>query len=207
MRKLGKKRVFWPKWAKFFQCTMLTSLCIVPFCSSLWRPSQCPNLIQVCFLERSTYLLSRTSGSFEFGLHFLLQNWVLPKLLPLCPKRGREVIFGVFLTFLGAQNLSKFLGHLWGCIFFHEKYKNSKFSLKGDPHQKRAPGGTAYWGKNVYFVSKFPKFQKVSQIFWNLGRAFSIKCYVGPRKPQPRSKVYLALFASLMPSSTWPSSS
>jgi len=36
----------------------------------------------------------------------------------------------VFLTFLEAKNLSKFLVHLRAFIFFHEKSKNSDFPQK-----------------------------------------------------------------------------
>ena len=62
----------------------------------------------------------------------------------MCLKRGRKVTFEVFLTFLEAQNLSKFLGHLWACIFFHDNSKNAEFSSKGGPHQNHTPGGVAH---------------------------------------------------------------
>jgi len=49
----------------------------------------------------------------------------------VCPKRGRKVIFEVFLTLLEAQNLSKFLAHVSEFISFDEKSKNAEFSSKG----------------------------------------------------------------------------
>ena len=34
----------------------------------------------------------------NLGVHLPLQNLNLPRLLPVCEIRGKEVIFGVFLT-------------------------------------------------------------------------------------------------------------
>ena len=62
----------------------------------------------------------------------------------MCPKRGRKVIFEVFLTFLEAQNLSKFLGHVRAFIFFHEKSKNSIHFAKLLSNSMRSAGGVAH---------------------------------------------------------------
>ena len=139
---------------------MLISLWIAPLCSYFWRRSQCPNFLQVHLFERNFCLISRASEGFEFGLKFPLQNWVLPTLLPVCPKRGRKVIFEVFSTFLGAQNLSKLLVNLCECIYFHEKSKNVEFSSKGFPQQKWAPGGAAHWEEKLGFWPKISKIAK-----------------------------------------------
>ena len=97
------------KWAKSSNVPRLISLCVTLVCSWFWRPSRCPNLLQVGFLERSACLLSNTSGISEFGFHLPLQNWVLPTLLPMCQKRGRKVIFWVFLTLLKPKTCQNFL--------------------------------------------------------------------------------------------------
>jgi len=62
----------------------------------------------------------------------------------MCPKRGRKVIFEVFLTFMEAQNLSKFLGHVREFIFFHEKSKNANHCSKFLAKSMRSAGGAAH---------------------------------------------------------------
>lgn len=186
---------------------MLNSLCVAPVCSHFWRPFWCPNLLQVCFWERSPCLPSRKSGIFEFCLHFPLQNGVLPRFLPVCQKRSRKLNFRVFLTFLGLKTCQNFLAIYEHAYFFMTNQNMLSFSqnyafIKSERQVARRIGQ-----KSLFFKPKITKLQKVSQIFWNLGWVSSIKCYVRLRKPWPRSKVYLALFSSLMPSSTWPSSS
>jgi len=121
-------------------------------------------LIQVGLLEISIYLISRTSGIFEFGVHFPLQTSVLQPLLPVWPKSGREGIFEVFLTILEAQNLSKLPSNFWECIIFHEESKNVNFSSRGGPYQKRAPGGATHLSEKTCFsLEKFKIVKKCAK--------------------------------------------
>ena len=176
--------------------------------SHFWKPSRFPNLLQVYLLERSTYLLSRTSGIFEFCLHFPLQNWVLPTLLLVCQNRGSKVIFWVFLTFFGG---SKSVKIYWPLVCMHispiQIQKCWFFIIWRPPLKASARWRGALGRKLCVLAQKFQKCKKCPQIFKNLGWLFSIKCCDGPRKPQPRCEVYLAFFASSISSSTWPSSS
>ena len=60
-------------------------------------------------LERSGCLLSSPSRISQFGGHLPLQNFNLPRLLPVCPKSGRRSFFACFLTFWGLKSLWNFL--------------------------------------------------------------------------------------------------
>ena len=121
--KLGKKSI----------CVALISICAAVLCCLFWGTFWSENWAQVGFLESHACLLSKPSGIFQFGVHFPLQKWGLQTLLPVWPKRGRKGIFEVFLTLLEAQNLTKFLCHLWEFIFLHEESKNAEFSSKRVP--------------------------------------------------------------------------
>lgn len=85
----GRKLVVFP------QCTMPNSLCLAPF----WGTWKCPRCAQVGLLEILSCLLSNLARIFEFGAHFPLQIFILPILLSVCQKSGRDAIFGCFLTF------------------------------------------------------------------------------------------------------------
>lgn len=65
-------------------------------------------------MEISSCLVSGTSLIFSFRGHLPPQKWNLPRLLPVCPKSGREIIFLYgFLTFrwpIFAPNLLNLLG-------------------------------------------------------------------------------------------------
>lgn len=79
------------------------NLAIFPLCAVLlwglfWGTFRCPKCAQVGLLEILACLLSNPTRIFEFGAHFPLQISILPRLLPMCQKRGREAIFRVFLT-------------------------------------------------------------------------------------------------------------
>jgi len=84
-------------------------------------------------LESSASPISKPSGISEFGCHFTLKNCNLPRLLPVCQNRGREVIFlGVF-DLLRTQNWPKLLVHAPVVVIFHGKSKNIKFLSFGAP--------------------------------------------------------------------------
>lgn len=79
-------------------CTAEISMCVVPLWGYFWNTFWGPNWAQVCLLEILSCILSNPSKISEFGAHSPLQNLNLPRLLPVCENRGREVIFRVFLT-------------------------------------------------------------------------------------------------------------
>ena len=91
----------------------------------------------------------------------------------MCVKIGVvRSFFLVFLTFLRAQNLSKFLGHCYSNIFLHTKSKNAKFLSFGVSYQKRAPGGTAHKAENPIFCAKNSKNAKSAPNFLKFGLSF-----------------------------------
>ena len=182
-RKLAKNRVFWPKWAKFLLCAALIPLSISPFCSYFWRPSCAQNFLQVGLLERFAYLLSRTSGIFEFS-SICPSKTEFSQHCFLCVKIGAvRSFFGCFWPFWGLKTYQKFLVIGIQAYFFMPNPKMLSFShlevsIKSERQVARRIGQ-----KILCFSSKISKMQKVSLIFWNLGWVFSIKCCVGPRKP------------------------
>ena len=106
-------------WAKFWAeqwkigknplCAAPDSLCVTPLWSWFWGTSRSPNWAQVCLLEIPSCVISNPSGIYELGCHFPLQNFNLPRPLPVCQNRGSEVIFCVFLASWGLKSCQNFL--------------------------------------------------------------------------------------------------
>ena len=86
-------------WAKFLYAPHQKTQCATPLWSCFWGTSWSPNWAHDSSLESPTCLLSNPIRFFQFGVHFPLQNCNLPRLVLAGAKRGRKVIFGVFLTF------------------------------------------------------------------------------------------------------------
>ena len=130
-RKTGQNWVnYWAEQWKIGKnplCAAPDSLCLAPLWSWFWGTSWSPNWAQDSLLESPTYLISNPSRISKFGCHFPLQNFNIPRLLPMCQNRGSEVIFLSVFDLLRAQNLPKFLGHAQATIIFHAQSKNVKF--------------------------------------------------------------------------------
>ena len=100
------------KLALFPLCAAPNSLCIMPLWSLFWGTCRCTKCAQVGLLESLSCLLSNPTGIFEFGAHLALQNFILPRLLSVFQKIGREAIFRCFLTFRRPRFSQNFLpGH------------------------------------------------------------------------------------------------
>ena len=163
-----KKELLSPKWAKIPNAPCLKSLCVTPLWSWFWGTSQSPNWAHDSSLESSTCLISNPSGIFQFGVHFPLQKFNLPKLVLVCEKSGRKAIFKVFLTLYTTQNLMKSLSHSRACIIHHKKSKNVNFSSRRCPNHKRALGGATHRAEKTVLQPKFSKWKNLLQICWNL---------------------------------------
>lgn len=117
--------------AIFPLCTAPFSLCVVLLWGLFWGPLRCPKCAQVDFLEILSCLLSNPTIISEFGAHLPLQIFILPRLLRMCQKRGREAIcLGVF-DLLETQILPKFLVRAPVVMIFHAESKNVNHSSFG----------------------------------------------------------------------------
>lgn len=90
-------------------CVVHDSLCVMPLWSWIWGLSRSPNRAQEILLEIPTCIRSNPSRIYEFGSHFPLQKFNLPRLLLMCQNRGSEVIFWVFLASWGLKTCPNFL--------------------------------------------------------------------------------------------------
>lgn len=146
------------------------------------------------FLNLASIFPSKT----EFSQHYFL-----------CVQKGVETSFlRCFWHFWNLKTCQNLLAICENSYLFMINLEVLSFPQKEVPSKStRQVVARCIRQKNLFFRPKISKLQKVSQISWNLGWVSFIKCCVGPRKPQRRSEVYLALFASSMPSSTWPSKS
>ena len=147
---------------------MLISLCVAPFCRWFWRPSHAPNLLQVDLLEMSICLLSKTSVISKFGLHLPIQNWVLPTLLIVCPKRGRKVIFEVFFDLFGSSKHVKISWPYEGIHIFPWKTQKFWVFLKRRSLKKSCAKWPSALCRKTYFLGQkfqncknFPKFLEI----------------------------------------------
>lgn len=118
-------------------CTALISICTVLLCYWFLGTCQSPNWAQAGFLESPTCLLSKTGEIFQFGVHFPHQKCILPRLLPVCPNRGSEVIFCMFFDVLGTQNLPKFLVQILKFMISQDKSKTARHFSFGLPNPMR----------------------------------------------------------------------
>ena len=82
--------------AIFPLCAAPFSLCAVLLWGLFWGTCRYPKCSQVGLLESLSCLLSNSTVILEFCAHFPLQIFILLRLLPVCQKRGREVIFWCF---------------------------------------------------------------------------------------------------------------
>ena len=114
------------------------------------------------FFESPRCLLSKPSGIFQFGAHFPLQNFNLPRVLPAGAKGGRKVVFMVFLALLITQNLMKCFSNSLKCIIYHEKSKNTNFSSRKCPNHKCASWRATRWAEKPVLRPKFSKMTKNS---------------------------------------------
>ena len=178
-------------------CAVQISVCIALLWCWFWGTCQSQNWAQVGLLESPARLLSNPSGIFQFGVHLPLQKCILPRLLPVCPKRGSEVIFCMFFDLLGTQTLMKCLGHSWACIFHQKKSKNANHLWFGSPNRMGRAWRATRWVKKPVLGQNFQNWQNLLQISWNLDWRFFIKGNDEPRMPQTISRVLHPLFASL----------
>jgi len=160
---------FQAKLAKFILCAVPLILCATLFQGQFWKASRSPNQVEDNSLEILVSLLSRTTWISEFGVHFPLQKLILPRLLPVWQKSGREGTFWVFFALLETQNLSKILRNFWASIFFHADSKNIKFFANGCLQQKRSASGAAHLLEKPVFYIKNSKLTKISPNFLKFG--------------------------------------
>jgi hypothetical protein len=119
------------KLAIFPLCAAPFSLCVALLWGLFWGTCRCPKCAQVGLLESLSCLLSNPTGISEFGAHFPLQIFILPRLLPVCQKSGREAIFGCFLTFRRLRSCPNFLSKTPVVVIFHAESKNANHSSFG----------------------------------------------------------------------------
>ena len=110
-----------------------------------WGTSRHPNWAHDSSLEIPGCIISNPSGIFQFGVHFPLQKCILPRLLPVCPKRGSEVIFCMFFNLLGTQNLPKFLVQVPKFMICHEKSKTASHFSFLPPNPMRRARRAVHW--------------------------------------------------------------
>ena len=132
-------------------CATLISVYVALLCCWFWGTCWSPNWAQVGLLEIPACLLSNPSVIFQFSVHLPLQKCILPRLLPVCPKRGSEVIFCMFFDLLGTQNLPKFLVQVPKFMISHDKSKTAS-------HLSFVPSNPMHRARCAAHIEKKPVF-------------------------------------------------
>ena len=155
----------------------------MPLCSWCWRPSRCPNFLQLGLLESlPIYLTAQVEflnlasicpSKSEFSQNFFL-----------CVQKGAERsflrCFWPFWKLKACQNFLAICGHSYLSMKNREMLI---FPQKEVPSKNVRQVAQCIRQKNLFFRPKISKLQKVSPISWNLGWVSFIKCCIGPRKP------------------------
>ena len=115
----------------------------------------------MCLLESLSCLLSNPSGIFEFGAHFPLQIFILPRLLPVCQNRGSEAIFECIFPFWWPISSPNFLLLVPVIFILYAESKNANHFSFGAPNLTRRVNGVARIEKKPVFVPKICHVTKI----------------------------------------------